>query len=395
MPARIVVPGRQASTPQRGGERKGPRNVVARNNGQEGVMPDANPGGAGEPGWRGELAFLRRVLIVAGVVLLLLFAWAVKDALLLLFAAVLVAVGLRALADPLRERLGVPSGRAVAVACLIVFVPLGLVLVLVGSEIRAQGALLLDQLPEAADTLQSRFGIRIPVPGAPGAQPAPDTSAVGEVARHAASYALVAVDALGALVIVVVGGIYLAADPAPYRRGVAKLMPRSRQPEAEEALEASGRALRLWLKAQLMTMAVVGLLTGLGAWAIGLPAPLALGLFAGLADLVPLVGPFIGALPGVLLAFNEGWETLLWTLALYVVVQQIEGNVLTPLLGKRMVSIPPALLLFSVVAAGAVLGLGGVLLAAPLTVVAVVLVGKLYVQETLGRSVAVPGEPER
>jgi predicted PurR-regulated permease PerM len=173
---------------------------------------------------------------------------------------------------------------------------------------------------------------------------------------------------------------------------MARLMPRAQQARAEEALAASGRALRLWLKAQLLAMVVVGTLTGLGAWAIGLPAPLVLGLLAGLADIVPLVGPFIGAAPAVLLALNHGWETMAWTLALYIAVQQIEGNLLTPLLGERMMSIPPALLLFSVVAAGAALGVGGVLLAAPLTVVAVVLVGKLYVRETLGKPVEVPGE---
>jgi predicted PurR-regulated permease PerM len=83
---------------------------------------------------------------------------------------------------------------------------------------------------------------------------------------------------------------------------------------------------------------------------------------------------------------------VLWTGALYLAVQQLESNVLTPLLGQRLVSVPPALLLFAVVAAGAVLGLGGVVLAAPLTVVAYVMVQTLYVRQTLGEPVRVPGE---
>jgi len=352
-------------------------------------MPDAGGPPAGT--WRAEIAFLRRVLIVAAVVLLLFLVWTVRDALLLVFAAVLVAVLLRAVADAARRWLHVPPRFAVLAACVAIFLPLLLVLALVGSEVREQVALLLDNLPAAADTLKDRFGVRIPVPGAPGA-PAPEGSAVGEVARHAASFAMVALDALGALVIVVVGGVFIAGDPAIYRRGLTRLLPRSQAPRVEEALEASGNALQLWIKAQLIAMTVVGVLTGLGAWAIGLPAPLALGLFAGLVDVVPLVGPFIGAVPGLLLAFNAGWDTVLWAALLYVAVQQIEGNLLAPLLGERMLSIPPALLLFSVVAAGAVLGLGGVLLAAPLTVVGFVLVSKLYVRETLGRQVEVPGE---
>jgi predicted PurR-regulated permease PerM len=355
-----------------------------------GPAPEAPPGG----GWRGEVAFLRRTLIVAGVVILLLFLWTVRGALLLAFAAVLVAVLVRAVADPLRDRLGLPPRLALPVACLLVAAPLVLTLVLVGTEMQAQVLLLLENLPEAADAIEREFGIRIPVPGANAPAGAADASAVGAVARQAASAALLAVDALAALVIVVAGGIYFAAEPRLYRRGIARLLPRAQQARARDALDATGRALRLWLLAQLAAMTAVGTLTGLGAWAIGLPAPLALGLFAGLVDIVPLVGPFIGALPGILLAFNMGWEMLAWAVALYILVQQIEGNILTPMLGERMVSIPSALLLFAVVAAGAALGLGGVLLAAPVTVVVVVLVGKLYVRETLGQPVAVPGEEE-
>jgi predicted PurR-regulated permease PerM len=355
-----------------------------------GPAPGAGPGG----GWREEVAFLRRTLIVAGVVVLLLFLWTIRGALLLAFAAVLVAVLIRAVADPLRDRLRLSPRIAVPVACLLIGVPLALALILVGAEMQSQVLLLLENLPEAAAALEREFGIRIPVPGGDGPPAPSDASAVGAVARQAASVALVAVDSLAALAIVVAGGIYFAADPGLYRRGIARLLPRAQQQRARDALDATGRALRLWLLAQLTAMAVVGTLTGLGAWAIGLPAPLALGLFAGLVDIVPLIGPFIGALPGVLLAFNMGWEMLAWTLALYLLVQQIEGNVLLPLLGQRMVSIPSALLLFAVVAAGAALGLGGVLLAAPLTVLVVVLVGKLYVRETLGQRVAVPGEEE-
>lgn len=351
--------------------------------------PDAGGGESG--GLRAEIAFLRRVLIVAAVVAMVLFAWSVRHALLLVFAAILVAVLLRAVADALQARLRVPDGWSVAGAVLVTIGPVVLALALVGNELRAQAMELLEGLPEAADTLERVFGIRIPMPGGP-AEQAADASTVGQVALQAASWVLVALDALAALVIVVAGGIYFAGDPAAYRRGVARLLPRSQLPRVNDALSASGNALRLWLKAQLIAMAAVGLLTGLGAWAIGLPAPLALGLFAALADIVPLVGPFIGAVPGLLLALNQGPETLLWTAGLYLLVQQLEGNVLTPMIGQRMVHIPSALLLFSVVAAGSVLGLGGVLLAAPLTVVAVVLVGKLYVRETLGKPAPVPGD---
>jgi predicted PurR-regulated permease PerM len=347
-----------------------------------------------EPRWRDDVTFLRKVLIVLAVAALALLIWTVRDALLLAFAAVLVAVLLRAVANLLVSRLHLPRRWSVPAACVALGIPVLLMLLLVGNEVRSQAQTLIENLPRAAETLQDRFGIRIPVPGNAAEGAAPEASAVGNMARQAASAAMIAADALGALVIAVIGGIFIAGAPDTYRRGLTRLLPRSQQARVEDALESSGKALRLWLKAQLAVMAVVGVLTGLGAWAIGLPAPLALGIFAALADIVPLVGPFIGALPGLLLAFNLGWDTVLWTAAMYLVVQQLEGNVLSPMLGERMVDIPPALLLFSVVAAGSVLGIGGVLLAAPLTVLCVVLVGKLYVRDTLGRQVEVPGEKE-
>lgn len=350
----------------------------------------AEPDGSG---WRSDLAFLRRTLIVAGVAGLLLFAWAVRGALLLAFAAALIGVLVRSVADALHVWFRLPERWSVAAATLAIFLPLLVALGLIGNEVRAQTAELLDRLPEAADAVERLTGLQLPIPGEPDPE-GTDPATVGAVAWQAASYALVALDAVAAVAIAAVGGIYFAADPALYRRGLARLLPRRQQARIEEAMAAAGHALRLWLKARLLAMAAVGVLTGLGTWAIGLPAPLVLGLLAGLADVVPLVGPFIGAVPGVLLALNQDWETLAWTVLVYVAVQQLEGYVLTPLLDQRMVSVPPALLLFSVVAAGAVLGLPGVVLAGPLTVVAMVLIGKLYVRGTLGKRVEVPGEGE-
>lgn len=117
------------------------------------------------------------------------------------------------------------------------------------------------------------------------------------------------------------------------------------------AVDASGRALRLWLLGQLAAMVSVGILTGLGLWIIGVPSAFALALLAGLADFVPLVGPIVAAVPALLIALSEGWETMLWTLLLYVLVQQIESNLIVPIAQRRTVSLPPAITLFPAVRA--------------------------------------------
>jgi len=339
--------------------------------------------------WREDFAFLRRVLIAVAVVLLVLLLWAVRDALLLAFGGVVVAVMILALATPLEARLGLTRGRALVIVCLALLLALGLVALLVGNQVEGQFAILAERIPRALAELERRFGLRIPTP-----EGGLDAATLGTLASHAAGLGGMLLGALSALVLAVVGGVFLAADPAGYRRGVAKLLPKGQGARAEEAMLAAGAALRLWLGAQLISMAIVGTLAGLGSWALGLPSPLALGLFAGLANVVPVVGAIAGAVPPLLLALAEGGSTVLWTALLFLAIQQLESNMIMPIVERRMVSIPPALLLFAVVAVGLVFGLPGVILAAPVTVVAFVLVKKLYVRETLGRATDVPGEEE-
>ena len=341
-----------------------------------------------------EVAFLRRVLIVAAVVVLALLLWRVRDALLLGFGGVVAAVLLLAIADPIEVRFGISRAWSLTVVGLGLGLVLALVVWLVGGQALAQATGLSDHLAGAVTELGQRLGVRLPsLPPSDGGQGgALDSSMLADMAGRVATIGGMVVNGVTALVVAVVGGFFLAADPALYRRGAAKLLPRSQQARAEDALAASGQALRLWLIAQLISMAMVGASAGLGTWMLGLPSPLALGLFAGLAEFVPLIGPILGAVPALLLAMADGGGTFFWTAVLFIAIQQVESNLIMPLVEQRLVSLPPALLLFAVVAVGLLFGLPGVVLAAPLTVVAFVLVKKLYVRQTLGQPTEVPGE---
>ena len=108
-------------------------------------------------------------------------------------------------------------------------------------------------------------------------------------------------------------------------------------------------------------MSFVGVLVCLGTWLIGLPAPLGLGLLTGITDFIPYLGPWLGAAPAVILALSDGGGTLLWTLLLFVVVQQLESHLVIPLVQQKIVEIPAALLLFAVVAVGLLFGIVGLL----------------------------------
>ena len=157
-------------------------------------------------------------------------------------------------------------------------------------------------------------------------------------------------------------------------------------------MDDSEKALRLWLKAQLVSMTIVGILVFVGLKIIGVPSALALALIAFSLEFIPFAGPIIAAIPAILLALLQGPTTALYVAALYTVVQQLEGNVVYPLVQQWAVHVPAVLLLFSLIGFGMLFGIVGVIFAAPLTVVTYVLVKRLYVQEALKTKTPIPGE---
>lgn len=309
----------------------------------------------------------RRVAIACIVLALFYFAWQVIDVFLLVFAALLVSLMLHALAEPLSRMTRIPERYAVIVVGLLGIGAIAVAFWLFGSTIQAQVSDLVQQLPSAWQRVVTRFNLQSIsddiLRHAEAAAPSGDTmlSALQGFTSNVANILL-------GLFLVIVGGIYFAVDPQLYRRLFLSLWPAEQRGEMAERLEAVSADMRHFLKAQLIAMVVVGVLTYAGLAMLGIPSALALGLFTGLAEFIPLVGPVVSAVPAVLMGLTVSTETALWTLLWFVLVQQVESNIITPLLQQRMVSLPPAVTLFAVVAFGTLLGPMGVLLATPLTV---------------------------
>jgi predicted PurR-regulated permease PerM len=199
---------------------------------------------------------------------------------------------------------------------------------------------------------------------------------------------------LGNVLLVLIAAAFLAANPDLYRRGALKLVPPEQRQIVGDTMMDSGAALKQWLLGQLIAMAIVGTLTGVGLWLVGLPSPVALGLIAALAEFVPILGPILGAIPAILLAMTVDTQTVLWTIGVIVVIQQLESNMITPLIQQRMASLPPVLTIFAVLCFGLLFGPLGLLLATPLAVLTLVLVTRLYIRELLEEPTQVPGEKE-
>lgn len=322
------------------------------------------------------------VLLMIGVAMLLV---QLSFVFLLIFAAIMVATLIRAAAIPF-ERLGVRDTPAVFLGVVGIIALFWLVVTLFGSQLGRQFGIVAGQLPGAVQDARSW------AEGVPFLQSfLSATPDLQSILNRVVTVAFGAVGAITNLVLVIIAAIYLALQPGLYATGVARLFPRDEGPRVRQALVASGLAMRKYLLGQFFTMAVVGTLVFAGLSLVGVPSAAALGVIVGLANFVPLIGPFVGAVPGLLLAFAQSPDIGIQAAVVYLVAQQLEGNVLTPLVQRYAVSIPPALLLFALAGLGSLFGVVGALVSAPLAVVLYTLVTMLWTRDALGHDVAVPG----
>lgn len=326
---------------------------------------EAQPrGSTGRAAGRREFAI--RCLIAGALLLGGFLLVRLAELLLLVFAAILVAVMLRAVSDPLKARFGLSTGLSLTCTVTGFALMLAVTATAFGKEISSQMGTLIERLPEAQAVLLSSLR-EIGVSGE--AIETLRNTLLGTIGTQlAGSFASGLAGVTVALAFALVGGIYFAAQPSIYCEGALRLIPPAYRDRSAATLAAIGRSLRLWLVGQLVVMAFIGTLAGVGAWLIGLPSALALGVMAGLLEFVPYVGPWLTIVPAVILGLTVSPEATLLMLAWLFVVQQVEGYVVTPLVQKEVVSLPPALSLFSLVAAGLLLGAPGVALAVPLTV---------------------------
>ncbi|MFN3514931.1 MAG: AI-2E family transporter [Phenylobacterium sp.] len=339
--------------------------------------------------------FVKRVAFVFALAAALLVAWQIVDVFLLAFGAVIVAVVLRSVADPIRDRTPLNDVASLFVATLAILGCLGGAGWLFGSTIADQVGELSDRMPRSREelaTLVSRLPFGQALADEIGRADAV-ASRIEGFAGRLGGWAMTLIGAAANLLIVFVAGGYLALRPRAARDGLLLLFPKGMTQPLREALDASGAALRLWLLGTFADMAVVGVLTGLGTALLGLPSPVALGLFAAIVSFVPIVGPIVSAVPAVILALQQGPEMVLWTIGVYFLVQQIESILFYPIIQRKAVNLPPILTLFAVLTFGLLFGPLGVLFATPLLVVGLVLTKMLYVRNTLGKSVTLPGAP--
>ncbi len=324
---------------------------------------------------------LRPLLVALLVACFALLAWRLADVLLLGFGGVLVAVLLRHLARILSRWTRLPVGVCLAVVVLGLVLLGALFVTSVGPQVAVQFEQLWLSLPQALQSFRefvARYDWGRDLLAAGG------QSRAGTLFNMATGLLGTVFNALADGLLVLVVSLFLAADPAPYRRGLLRLVPPTRRPRGVEVLDALDEGLWHWILGQSLAMLCVGVITAAGLLLLGIPLAFALGILAGLLNFIPYLGPILSGGPAVLIAFAQSPADALSTLLLFAFLQSFEGYVLTPMLQRRAVSIPPALGILTIVALGTLFGAYGVLFATPLLLVVMVLVRMVYVEDALG-----------
>ena len=326
------------------------------------------------------------VAIAVAVVITLVLIWYAIDVVLLAFIGVLLAILLRAPADWLSRSTGMREGWALALVGLVALALVAGGAVLFGQGVVSQALELVDRIPEIVQTLrerleQSELGRR--------AVHAAETSGLfaggdGQFLGRGLGLLGSTFGAVANVVIVIFFAAFMAAQPRLYIDGFLALVARHKRERARQVLEETGHMLRRWIVGQSLLALCVALLIGIGLVLLGAPFALALALLAGLMEFIPYIGPFIAAVPAVLVGLSEGPQLALWIALLFLGVQSLESYVLAPLVQQRAVHLPPALILFAQVLMGVVVGGLGVAVATPLAAAVMVAVSMLYVEDVLG-----------
>ncbi len=338
---------------------------------------------------------------------MLLFAWHFAAALFLIFAGMLLGVALNAMTHMLGHVVKLPHPLRLTIVCLVLAGMLSGVVFLGGATIARQAVVLSDTIKSQlvnAKAFLEKNGIdtsylELGNIGAPAASPAPETSAPptphnfpsagtiassgGAIVSQTLKVLLGTVSAVGNFFIVLFLGLAFAAQPSVYRKGLLFMAPARHRARATAIVDRIGDTLQRWLIAQIVTMAAVFLVTWIGLTAIGIPSAFILGIQAGLLAFIPTIGALIGGLIVVLASLASGWIAGASAFVLFMGVHALESYVLTPIIQRHALDIPPATLFAFQILLGVVFGIWGLALALPLMAIAKVVITHFKAEESL------------
>ena len=318
---------------------------------------------------------LLKIILALAVVY---FAYSILDILVILLVAIILATAIAPSVDWL-QRYHLPRSVSLVIIYLLLFLAITVVIAVMAPPLANQAAGLANSLPYYYDKLL--YGVA----GAGGPFQDKAAAALQQALQSLGSGLAAATGSVLASLAKIFGGIlqfiltlvitfYLIADENGLKRFALSLTPNNQQNYIENLFVRVQTKMGSWLRGQLLLMLVIGFMVYIGLFALSMPYALVLALWAGLTEVVPYAGPVLGAIPAILLALSISPLTALLVLVLYVLIQQLENNIIVPMIMKKSVGLNPIVSIIAVMVGYNIDGIVGALIAIPVaTILALIL----------------------
>ena len=313
-----------------------------------------------------EISFLSIVKVVI-VLLGLVFLWQIRDILILFFIVLVIVAAL----SPVVDKWSIKMNRIVAVSLIyiIMIAIIGGVSAIVFPPLVEQIQQLAVQLPDYLYKIFPDFGNwrEIIIYSQEGL-----AKTAQEISQFGFKLFSATIGFFGGLIAVftiIVLTFYLLLEQNGVKKFIFNYLPLENRERVISIAQKIGIKMGGWLRGQLMLGAIIGLIDGIGLGILGVDYALTLGVWAGFTELIPYIGPVLGAIPGVLLAFIESPLLGVLVLAFYVIVQQVEASFLVPKIMQKAVGLSPVIIIIAILIGAKVAGLTGVILSIPVAAI--------------------------
>lgn len=318
------------------------------------------------------------VAIVALFVVAVLILRVAFNVLLLALSGSLIAVYFHGLGDIIERKTRLSHRFAMIISIAGSLILIGVLFWFMGTKIQNQVAALTNTLPHTISTAKAKLS----------------QTAIGQkvlenfsgnnskkLTDTATAFFSTSFGVLGDLYIILLLGIFFTANPSMYKDGILLVVPKDKKQTGKDIIDRISISLKGWLKGMLISMLLITILITASLSIMGIPVALILGLITGILELVPNIGSLAAMIPGVLLALTMGTNIAIIVAIIYIVSQTIVANIVTPLIQKKIINLPPALTLISQLIMGTLSGALGIILAVPLLAMLIILVDELYVKK--------------
>ena len=331
----------------------------------------------------GEHSYQRKAWITGGIyaliIILILLFKATFSVFLLILAGALIAIFFRGLSELVCRKTKWKPGICLTISVLGTLLLVAGICWLIGSKVQSQVAELTDSLPATVENAKAQLS-KTPL-GEKIIEKASSPKSMEKAQGLVSTFFKSTFGVFGDLYVVLFLGIFFTVSPGIYTKGIIQLIPKKGQDKGNDVLNKLGNNLKKWLKGKFFSMAVVMILTAVGLSIIGIRMWLVLAIIAGILNFIPNFGPLIAMIPAVLVALMQGPGTAAIVAGLYILIQVVESNFITPLVQQRLISIPPALIIIAQLLISPFSGGWGLVLATPLMLIIIILVQELYINE--------------